>query len=724
MAAAAAVSMEVGKDGVAVITLRNPPVNALAPHVLRGIDACFKEAHSRQDVKAIVVTGANGKFSGGFDIGAIVATQERGNFDTLSTVSIDLITNTVERGRKPVVAAIEGLALGGGLELAMACHVRLAAPNAQLGLPELQLGIIPGFGGTQRLPRLVGLTKAIEMMLLSKPIKTQDAADLGLVDEVVDSNQLLAAARAAALQIADGRRPRVESLKKTDKLESPEEAKMIVDFARKQARKTAPGLEHPQMCLDAILAGVERGGDVGNQVELEKFRHLVFSDVSKALVHIFFAQRLTSKVVGVTDRGLTPRAIQTVAVLGGGLMGSGICTALALAGIKVILKEVNQKFLDGGMQRIRDNLQSRVKKGKMSKEQYDKVTGLVSGALDYNDFGKADMVIEAVIEDIPLKQKIFEDLEKACKKDCILSTNTSTIDIDIVGFKTKSQDRIVGAHFFSPAHVMPLLEIVRTNTTSPQVILDTIELGKRIKKTPVVVGNCVGFAVNRVFFPYTTTAAFLVDLGVDMYKLDEAIKKFGMPMGPFRLADLVGMEVTLHVGKNAIDAFPERIYKSQMVPMLVEDKRLGERTKKGFYLYDDKRKAQPDRDIEKYVGRSRQMLGLFNGSLSLSEKDIVEMVFFPVVNEGCRVIAEGVVGRAADLDIATVLSMGFPATRGGLIFWADLLSSRYVYDRLTAWEKQYPQHAGIFQPCDYLRERALAGKKLGASDESNARSKL
>ncbi|BDA49067.1 Peroxisomal fatty acid beta-oxidation multifunctional protein [Coccomyxa sp. Obi] len=715
-------TFEVDSDGVAIITLQNPPVNALHPAVLNALFNCLREAHSRQDVKAIVVTGAKGRFSAGFDINQF-AKSGGGGIDSRIN---DNFCALLESGPKPTVAAVESLALGGGLEVALACNARLCTPGTKLGLPELQLGILPGFGGTQRLPRLVGLQTAAQMMLTSAPINDKKAAKLGLVDAVVPADKLLAAARAWAAEIAAGTKPRNFTLYRTDKLEPLGEALPILEFARAETQKRAPHLTHPLLCLDAIRTGIEEGGLAGLRQESIAFNKAASLDTHKALVHIFFAQRATKKVRGITDGGLKPRRIKKIAVLGGGLMGSGIATASALAGIDVLLKEVNQKFLEGGLARIKSNLASRVKKGKMTQEAADAVFARVQGTLDYNDFGSVDMVIEAVIEDVGLKQRIFADLEKCCRPDCILSSNTSTIDITLIGAKTRAADRIVGAHFFSPAHIMPLLEIVRTDKTSPQVVLDTLEYGSAIKKTPVVVGNCTGFAVNRVFFPYTQAACLLVDLGLDPYKIDMAIYAgFGMPMGPFRLSDLVGADVGLHVGKNFLESFPERTYPANLIAKLNEAKRLGEKTGSGFYAYDAKRKAKPDPSLAPIVEASRKASGLYKGGKgpAMSPQDIIEFIFFPVVNEGCRVIAEGIVDKPADLDVATVLSMGFPAYRGGLIKWADLIGAARVAERLNGWAAQFEAAglAGFFKPCDYLADAAKNGTQLGAGVSPGSR---
>ncbi|KAK9288148.1 hypothetical protein L1049_016596 [Liquidambar formosana] len=655
--------IEVGADGVALITIINPPVNSLSFDVLYSLKDSYEQALRRNDVKAIVITaGAKGKFSGGFDITAFGGLQGGQVVTPPGFISVEMLTDTVEAARKPSVAAIDGLALGGGLEIAMACHARISTSSAQLGLPELQLGLIPGFG--------------------------------------VSPDELISTARRCALDIVERRRPWVATLYRTDKLEPLGEAREILKFARAQARKQAPNLKHPLVCIDVIEEGIVSGPRAGLWKEVEDFERLLRSETCKSLVHIFFAQRGTSKVPGITDLGLVPRRVNKVAILGGGLMGSGIATALILSNYPVILKEVNEKFLEAGIGRVRANLQSRVKKGKMSQEKFEKTLSLLKGVLDYESIRDVDMVIEAVIENVSLKQQIFADLEKYCPPHCILASNTSTIDLNLIGEKIKSQDRIVGAHFFSPAHVMPLLEIVRTQRTSPQVIVDLLDVGKKIRKTPVVVGNCTGFAVNRMFFPYTQAGLLLVERGTDLYQIDRVITKFGMPMGPFRLADLVGFGVAIATGTQFIENFPERTYKSLLIPMMQEDKRADLQS---LYLLWPLFQAK-----------------LLAKLVKLSDKDIVEMIFFPVVNEACRVFAEGIAVKAADLDIASVMGMGFPPYRGGIMFWADSLGSKYICSRLEEWSKQY---GGFFKPCAFLAERAAKGTPLSSPLE-RAKSRL
>lgn len=665
------------------------------------------------------------RFCAGFDINQF-QNKESGKGGGIDMAINNAFVEVVEQGPKPTVAAIELVALGGGCELALACNARVAAPGTKLGLPELTLGILPGFGGTQRLPRLVGLQKGLEMILTSKPVGEAAALKLGLVDAVVPRGELLGAAKQLALDIADGKVPRRYTLERTDKLPPFMEAIQMIEFAREQTRKRAPNLLHPLYTLDAIRAGVERGGRAGLLAEAEAFAKSAALSVHDSLVHVFFAQRSTKKVSGVTDGGLKPRPLRSVGVIGGGLMGSGIATATVLAGIPVVLKEVNAKFLEAGLGRIRANLASAVRKGSLSQAAADAAAGRVKGTLSYADFADVDMVIEAAVEQLPLKQQIFADLERACKPDCILATNTSTIDIKLVGAKTRALDRVVGAHFFSPAHIMPLLEIVRSDATSPQVVLDVLEYGSRIKKVPVVVGNCTGFAINRVFFPYSMAAGILADCGVDPYAIDRAILAFGMPMGPFRLGDLVGLDVSLHVGASTAASYGDRVYRGALVRLLNEAGRLGEKTKKGYYTFDDKRRAKPDpAGLAPLLAQSRKEAGLAERHAAfvkkLTPQDIQEFIVFPVVNEACRVVAEGIVDKPADLDIATVLSMGFPPYRGGVVFHGDIAGADHVVERLNAWAAEFPELAGFFKPCDYLVQAAAQGRKLSAGPAKSSK---
>uniref|UniRef100_A0A0D3DND6 Uncharacterized protein n=1 Tax=Brassica oleracea var. oleracea TaxID=109376 RepID=A0A0D3DND6_BRAOL len=718
MAKKIGVTMEVGNDGVAVITISNPPVNSLASQIISGLKEKFQEANQRSDVKAIVLTGNGGRFSGGFDINVFQQVHKTGDISLMPEVSVDLVCNLMEDSRKPLVAAVEGLALGGGLELAMACHARVAAPKAQLGLPELTLGIIPGFGGTQRLPRLVGLEKGANMILLSKSISSEEGYKLGLIDALVPPGDLLTTSRNWALDIAAGRKPFLRSLHRTDKIGSLSEARAILRNARQLAKRIAPNMPQHHACIEVIEDGIIHGGYSGVLKEAESFKQLVLSDTAKALVHVFFAQRATSKVPKVTDVGLKPRPMKKVAVIGGGLMGSGIATALLLSNIRVLLKEINSEYLLKGIKSVEANLKGLVSRGKLTQDKAGKAFSLLKGVLDYTEFKDVDM---AVIENIQLKQKIFKEIEEVCPPHCILASNTSTIDLNVIGEKTNSKDRIVGAHFFSPAHLMTLLEIVRTENTSAQVILDLMALGKAIKKVPVVVGNCIGFAVNRTFFPYSQAAHMLVNLGVDLFRVDSVITSFGLPLGPFQLGDLAGHGIGIAVKDIYAKAYGDRMFSSPLTELLLKSGRNGKINGRGYYIYEKGSKPKPDSSVLSVVEESRKLTNIMPGGkpISVTDKEIVEMILFPVVNEACRVLDEGVVIRASDLDVASVLGMSFPSYRGGLLFWADTVGPKYIYERLKRLSETY---GGFFKPSRYLEERATKGMLL--SEPKSSRSRL
>ncbi|KAA3468308.1 peroxisomal fatty acid beta-oxidation multifunctional protein AIM1-like [Gossypium australe] len=488
-------------------------------------------------------------------------------------------------------------------------------------------------------------------------------------------------------------------------------------------------------------------------MEAKVFKEIVLSETSRGLVHVFLAQRATSKVLrnsnflivksdnqlgflvvffsseilllqvpNVTDIGLKPRQVKKVAIIGGGLMGSGIATALIVNNIFVVLKEVNSEYLLKGIKTVEANVRGLANRGKMTKDKAEKALSMLKGVLDYSEFKDVDMVIEAVIENVALKQKIFSEIEKACPPHCILATNTSTIDLNLIGEKMNSQDRLIGAHFFSPAHLMPLLEIVRTQKTSPQIILDLMTVGKVIKKVPVVVGNCTGFAVNRTFFPYTQGSHLLVNLGVDAYRIDRVICNFGFPLGPFQLQDLAGYGVAFAVGQEYAKAFSDRIFKSPLLELLVKDGRNGKNNGKGYYIYEKGSKPKPDPSVLSIIEESRRLTNVMPGGkpISVTDREVLEMILFPVVNEACRVLDEGVVVRASDLDVASVLGMSFPSYRGGIVFWADMAGANHVYRSLKKWSEMY---GSFYKPSKFLEERAMKGIPLSAPATSSASTK-
>jgi enoyl-CoA hydratase/3-hydroxyacyl-CoA dehydrogenase len=542
------------------------------------------------------------------------------------------------------------------------------------------------------------------MMLTSAPVRGKAAKELGLVDEVVPSvAELIPSATKKSLELAKLPSSSLKrSLHLVDKVD-PEFGKQVIDFARQKVVRVAKNVPHPNACLNAIEEGIINGPQKGLDREAEEFMNVFRTPTTQALIHFFFATKTTSKVPGVTDSKQVskPRDIKKAAVIGGGTMGSGIVTALIMNGITCYLKEVNQQFLDAGIARVKDNLQSRVKSGKMSEEQMAKILSLMKPTLDYSGFNEIDIVIEAVIEDIPLKQKVFAELEKVCNPRCILASNTSTINIDLIGEKTNSQDRIIGTHFFSPAHVMPLLEIIRTKKVAPQVIVDTLALAAKLKKTPIVVGNCVGFTANRIFAPYCQAATFLAERGVDIYRIDKNVENFGMPMGPFKMNDLSGLDVFAYVGNIIAKAYPDRVYKSTLGEHMVKAKRFGQKSGSGFYKYEG-RKAVPDPEgIAPFLAESRKVAQIQDQPpISVSDSEIVEMVLYPVVNESCRVLEEGMVIRSSDIDVSSVFGYGFPAYRGGVMKYGEQEGFKKIATKMQHWYKTYGHP--LFKPSDYL----------------------
>ncbi|XP_031103584.1 peroxisomal fatty acid beta-oxidation multifunctional protein AIM1-like [Ipomoea triloba] len=707
------VTMEIGSDGIAVITLSNPPVNALTLSVIAEMKEHYREAMERDDVKGVVLTGTGGKFCGGLDVNILQKVHSTGDIIHLPDFSVDLVINTIENAKKPTVAAIHGFALGGGLELAMACSARIATPRSEFGLPELKFGIIPGFGGTQRLPRLVGVSKAIGLLMTSNAITSEEGKELGLIDAVVSSEELIDVSRLWALDIIEGCKLRINVLQRTDKLEPIHKSSEILKTAKQHVMKTHPKFPHYKACLDVIEEGLISGGFWGVLKEREVIRELVLSKPCRSLLHVYFAERATSKVPGVTIGQFKFRIVEKVGVIGGGLMGTGIATALIVSNIHVILKEINYEFVQKAINSIEVNLNGLVTRGELDLNKVKRSLSFLKGVIDYEDFRNVDMVIEAVHEDRDLKQSIFEEIEKICPPHCILASNTSTIDLNEIGARINCQDRIVGTHLFSPAHVMPLLEIVRSETTSNQVILDVLKVSKVLKKFPIVVKNCTGFAVNRTFFPYMQGAELLANLGVDIFRIDRVISEFGMRIGPFQLFDLSGYSTFLAAVGQFVAAFPDRTFQSPLVQLMVENGHSGKKDGKGFYLYVKGKKPEPNTSVLQIVEESRRLTKIMPGGkpISVTDQDILEMMFFPVINEASRVIEEGIVVRASDLDIASIHGMKFPTETGGIIFWADSIGPKYICSRLKSWCEAY---GNFFKPSQFLEDRAARGIALGA----------
>jgi enoyl-CoA hydratase/3-hydroxyacyl-CoA dehydrogenase len=693
-------------QGVAVLTIENPPVNALSSEVLRGLDASVREAVADPSARAIVVAGSAGCFVAGADIGRlerIAAGEPIGQTSALGDV-----IGRLESGDKPSVAAIDGFALGGGLELALACNARIATPRARLGLPELALGLIPGAGGTQRLPRLIGLAPAIGVMLESRQLTASEALELGAVDELSGADGLLERARAVALEIADGRRPRRLSSRLDDKLPGFEAAGELIAGARAAAARRFRNLPHAEACLDAILAGVEQGAEAGLIRERELFRSLLGSDSARGLIHLFFAGRAAAKVPGVSDAGVEPLDVRRALVLGGGTMGSGIATALIGAEIEVVLAEASDELATRARKRVHANLERSVARGRLTRDRADRQLARLSARTGWDGAGQVQIVIEAVNENLELKQRLFAELARATPADTILASNTSTIDIDLLAQSSGAPERVLGMHFFSPAQVMKLVEVVRSHHSSLRALASALSLCRRIDKTPVTVRSCAGFVVNRIFMPYAQATGFLIDRGIDPYRIDSVLSDFGMPMGPCRMSDLAGIDVGLAAGSILDAAYPDRVYRSALRRLLAEAGRLGEKTGKGHYVYE-RGNAVEDPELGSFVLRARELAG-DPEPIEIDDQELLFMTLFGVVNEACRALEEGIVIRPSDVDVASTLGMGFPAYRGGVLWWADGIGAGRVHDALAGWHQRFG--VGLFRPSEHLARAASQGRSL------------
>lgn len=580
-----------------------------------------------------------------------------------------------EDGRVPVIAAVDGICFGGALELAISCTARVITARSTFSLPELKLGIIPGLGGTQRLPRVIGFQRAVPMMLMSTVVSAEEAKMIGLVDVIAEDP--VPAAINLAHRIIRGSVKRHHTIDRTDRLEPNTQCETIArTLSDKMVAKLSRNGHLPQYqaVVDVSLYGIRKGGREGIKEEIRVFQSLVTANHSLGLVHFFFASRATSKVVVSKDPNLdrVPQIPSKVGIIGGGLMGAGIATAVLMANIPVVIKELNEKLAQGARSRVMKNLGKNASK-----------LSLLTVTTTYSELSQVDIVIEAALENPMVKQNILGELQAACKPTCILATNTSTINLDIIGIgapKAHAEGRIIGAHFFSPAQKMPLLEVVRTDSTSSNVIKDVLAFGKKVKKTPVLVGNCPGFAVNRMYFPNIMVAAFLVtDLGLDPYHIDRAYEDFGIAMGPFRILDLVGLDIGIAVGDMFSMSYADRgVPTSAVIKAMVAAGRKGQKTGAGFYRYDGKsRRGIPDREaISPFIKAARAQTGpsfveeFRKRAGSLSDEEIVDMTLLPCVNEGYRILDEGVASSASDLDVCSVMGMGFPPFKGGIMHWA------------------------------------------------------
>jgi 3-hydroxyacyl-CoA dehydrogenase len=684
------------RDGIAVITLNNPPVNGLGNALRAGIAAGLEKADSDPDIKAVVLIGSAKAFSGGADIREFNKPPTKPNLPEVNDLQDSM--------QKPLVAAIGGFALGGGLELALGCHYRVALEKSLLGLPEVKLGILPGSGGTQRLPRIIPVHEAARMMILGDPIPAPRAKELGLVDEIVSGDLLEAGIAYAQKLVAEGKGPR----RVRDMAPNVEgDQKALLEAVPEQAAKSAGGNPAPAEIAKCIHAAVTLPFDEGRKVERERFEYLVNTVESKALRHMFFAERQTSKIPDVPES--TPvREIKKAAVVGAGTMGGGIAMSFANAGIPVVIADVSQEALDKGMQKIRSNYEATVKRGRLKPEEMEKRYALIQPSVDLNALRPADIVIEAVFEKMEVKQDMFKKLDAVMKPGAILATNTSTLDVNKIADVTKRPQDVIGTHFFSPANVMRLLEVVRGAKTAKDVLATTMKLGKKLKKVPIVSGVCDGFIGNRMIERYSQQAGLLLDEGASPQQVDAALQKWGMAMGPFTMSDLAGNDIGWDIRKRRYYEKPDMAY-SKFADKVCELGRFGQKTGKGFYRYEPgNRKALPDPEIDALLDKYRTEHGL--QGREISDEEIVERCIYGLVNTGARILEEGIALRASDIDMVYLAGYGFPAHRGGPMFYADCVGLDKVVAAIEKFQKGY--HGEQWQLAPLLVKLAKEGKRF------------
>jgi len=696
--------VSISKDNdVAVITIDNPPVNALSPGVPEGISTAIDAVNSDPAVKAAVVIGAGRTFVAGADIKEFGKMTSGGPRRSLLPLLLH-----IEDSGKPVVMAIHGTAFGGGLELAMAGHYRVASPTAQVGQPEVKLGIIPGAGGTQRLPRLIGVAKAVEMCTEGKPVSAREAAALGLIDRLIEGD-LLAGAVTFAREVFG--KPAPKTRERTEKLGTVVENATILSVARDVAGKKQRGLKAPPAAIDAVEAATKLSFEEGCQLEAKLFTECLFSDQSKALIHVFFGEREVAKIPDIPKE--TPVIpVNRVAVVGSGTMGGGIAMVFANAGIPVLLKDVDEAALNLGMGKIRKNYASSVQRGRFTQAFVDERLRLITPVLSYDAFAGVDMVVEAVFEGMALKKTVFADLDRACRRAAILASNTSTLNIDEIAGATSRPEAVIGTHFFSPANVMRLLEIVRGKKSSKEVIATCMQLSKKLSKIGVLVGNCRGFVGNRMFGPYRREAQFLIEEGAEVEAVDQALVEFGNAMGPLATGDLAGLDVGWRIRKEYRHLEKPGIRQPFAEDRLCEMGRYGQKTVRGWYRYDENRRSSVDPELSALVRKWSADAGIPQRQISASE--IVDRCIYALVNEGARILEEGYALRAVDIDIIYLNGYGFPGYRGGPMWYADTVGLQKVYQRICEFHQQ---HGELWEPAPLLQRLAEAGKTFAELDK-------
>lgn len=684
---------------IATITIDNPPVNALSPAVIDGLAHALDQLEGDSNVHGAVLIGAGKTFVAGADIkefGKVTSGHSRG-------LELPAVLNRIEACAKPMVAAIHGSAFGGGLELALACHYRVAAPGSQLGQPEVKLGLIPGAGGTQRLPRLIGLQKAMGMCAEGDPMKAEEAVPLGLVDRIIEGD-LLSGASAFAGEVADRPAPRTRD--RNDRPTAVGEIPSILASARETARKKQRNWMAPLAAIEAVEASTRLPFDRGLELERKLFQDCLFSDQSKALIHVFFGEREVAKVPDIPKT--TPTIpVKSAAVVGAGTMGGGIAMVFANAGIPVLLKDADQAALDRGLANIQKNYASSVKRGRFSQQVAEERLKLIRPTLSYDDFAQVDIVIEAVFEGMALKKQVFAELDRICKPGAILASNTSTLNIDEIAASTSRPEFVIGTHFFSPANVMRLLEVVRGKESNKSVIATCMQLSKKLSKVGVLVGNCRGFVGNRMFHPYIREATFLVEEGASVEAVDSALYAFGMAMGPLATGDLAGLDVGWRIRKEYRHLEKPGVRQAFAADRLCELGRYGQKTGAGWYKYDENRRTIPDLEVPEMIRKWSAEAGI--AQREISPQEIVDRCIYALVNEGGRILEEGFASRAVDIDIIYINGYGFPPYRGGPMWYADTVGLKNVLERVTEFHRL---HGELWAPAPLLKRLVEEGRSF------------
>ncbi|UXH77200.1 3-hydroxyacyl-CoA dehydrogenase NAD-binding domain-containing protein [Roseateles amylovorans] len=687
------------RGSVAVITLNNPPVNGLGYATRKATAEGIEQAENDPAVKAVVISGAGKAFSGGADI------REFGSPKALAEPNLISLINRVESCTKPVVAAIHSVCMGGGLELALGCHYRVAAPGTKVALPEVKLGLLPGAGGTQRLPRALGVEPALNMIVSGEPVASELLAQVPgqvLFQKIIDGD-LIDGAVAYAMEIAEKRPlPRVRDLK----AQHPE-AQGYFQFARNTVTAMSKHFPAPLQCVDAVAAAVSAKFEDGMRTEREAFAQLMLTPESKALRHAFFAERAAAKIPDVPED--TPlRPVRSVAIIGAGTMGGGIAMNFLNAGIPVVILETKQEALERGINTIRGNYEAQVRKGKLKQDKYVQRMTMLHGTLSYAEIGDADLVIEAVFEDLAVKEQVFRQLDSVMKPGAILATNTSTLDVNKIAAFTKRPQDVIGTHFFSPANVMKLLEVVRGAATAKDVLATVMAMGKKIRKTCVVSGVCDGFIGNRMIEQYSRQAGFLLEEGCTPQQVDKAVERFGFAMGPFRMGDLAGNDVGWYIRKRRYIEKPDLRY-SRTADVLCEMGRFGQKTGKGWYDYlPGRRDAIPSKVVVQMIDMHRATLGIT--PRKISDEEIVQRLVFALVNEAARILEEGIALRASDIDMVYLTGYGFPLWRGGPMCYADTVGLYNVVQAMKRFARNPNDDASFWVPAPLLARLVEQGK--------------